>query len=98
MHYARTLPPPIVYPLKIQEKMNLRQTGEPMQLQHTDQDPSAQILVVAYRRGLAIRQNSQPATGESATPLNTNAPTQGRLCKDGAKANSRNCTSSKDRT
>jgi hypothetical protein len=53
-------------------------------------DPIVQILIEAYRRGLAIRQNSQPAQTADTTPLNTNAHGEGRLCKDGENGNSRN--------
>ena len=39
-----------------------------------DDDPIVLILIEAYKRGLAIQQNSQPASGESATPFNVKSP------------------------
>lgn len=58
-------------------------------LQRNAQDPITLILQLAARRGFEImRQREQIA---DTTPLNTNPPTQGDLCKDGENCNSRNC-------
>jgi len=38
-----------------------------------DQDPITEILRLAFRRGLAIRQNSQPAE-QDTRPVNVKSP------------------------
>ena len=45
-----------------------------MPLQPNNQDPIVQILILAYRRGLAIKQNSQPEQIAGMTPLNAQSP------------------------
>lgn len=63
-------------------------------------DPIIEILQLAAARGFQIMREREQriAAGESATPLSTNAPTQGHLCDDGAKGNSRIARSPEDRT
>jgi hypothetical protein len=42
--------------------------------QPNNQDPIVEIFVLAYRRGLAIKQNSQPQQIADTTPLNAQSP------------------------